>query len=363
MKKNFIIYIFIIFLLSSFYLFAEREVDIDKIKYDDKKELGYVEGEKEPFTGIAKDYYEDKSLKVEFPYKNGRIEGKAKAYYPSGKFKSEAFFVDDLLQGKSIGYYESGNLQYEDNYKDDELDGLIKEYYENGQIKSEMHYKNGNLDGVATEYYENGQVYIQESYKDGELDGESFNFNEDGSLRSKAVYKNGELVGDIVQGGVGSVVAGDVPDTEEIFVSTESENIENKVKYYTTIFAFGTVIIGLIIYTIFKIFTAFPKTKYLTDEQRNRIFKILMKYDEGKKELFSAYRLNGVGTGYYRVRSMIVDNQKVYIYAKMFSFLYIPTPITLGYLLCYNKDQILASYSNATFKEAKKEIEETILYL
>ena len=363
MKKNFIIYTFIIFILTSFSIFAEREVDIDKIKYDKKNELGYVEGEKEPFTGIAKDYYEDKSLKVEFPYKNGRIEGKAKAYYPSGKFKSEAFFVDDLLQGKSVGYYESGNLQYEDNYKDDELDGLIKEYYENGQIKSEMHYKNGNLDGPATEYYENGQVYIQESYKDGELDGESFNFNEDGSLRSKAVYKNGELVGDIVQGGVGSVVAGDVPDTEEIFVSTENENIESKLKYYTTIFAFGTVIIGLIAYTIFKIFTAFPKTNNLTDEQRNRIFKILMKHDEHKEELFSAYRLNGVGTGYYRVRSMMVDNEKVYIYAKMFSVIYIPTPITLGYLLCYNKKQILASFSNATFKEAKREIQETVLYL
>ena len=339
MKKNFIIYTFIIFILTSFSIFAEREVDIDKIKYDKKNELGYVEGEKEPFTGIAKDYYEDKSLKVEFPYKNGRIEGKAKAYYPSGKFKSEAFFVDDLLQGKSVGYYESGNLQYEDNYKDDELDGLIKEYYENGQIKSEMYYKNGNLDGSATEYYENGQVYIQESYKDG------------------------ELVGDIVQGGVGSVVAGDVPDTEEIFVSTENENIENKVKYYTTIFAFGTVIIGLIAYTIFKIFTAFPKTNNLTDEQRNRIFKILMKHDEHKEGLFSAYRLNGVGTGYYRIRSMMVDNEKVYIYAKMFSILYIPTPITLGYLLCYDKKQILASYSNATFKEAKREIQETVLYL
>ena len=339
MKKNFIIYIFIIFLLSSFNLFAEREVDIDKIKYDEKKELGYVEGEKEPFTGIAKEYY------------------------PNGKIETESFYANGKLNGKSITYYENGNLKYEENYKNSKLDGLIKTYFEDGTIRTEIYYKNGELDGLATEYYENGQVYIQESYKDGELDGESFNFNEDGSLRSKAVYKNGELVGDIVQGGVGSVVAGDVPGTEEIFVSTENENIENKVKYYTTIFAFGTVIIGLIIYTIFKIFTAFPKTKYLTDEQRNRIFKILMKYDEGKKELFSAYRLNGVGTGYYRVRSMIVDNQKVYIYAKIFSFLYIPTPITLGYLLCYNKDQILASYSNAAFKEAKKKIQETVLYL
>ena len=337
MKKNFIVYILIVFLLASFNLFAEREVDFEKLEYDEKTELVYVEGEKEAFTGIAKQYYEDKSLKIEFPYKNGKLEGRGKEYYPSGKFKSDAFFINGLLQGKSIGYYENGNLKYEENYKDGKLDGLIKEYYENGE------------------------VYIQESYKNGELDGESFNFNEDGSLRSKAVYKNGELVGDIVQGKVGSVVAGDVPETEEIFVSTE--NTKNKVIYYTTIFAFGTVIIGLIIYTIFKIFTAFPKTNNLTDEQRNRIFKILMKYDEGKKELFSAYRLNGVGTGYYRVRSMMVDNQKVYIYAKMISIIYIPTPITLGYLLCYNKDQILASFSNATFEEAKKEIEDTVLHI
>ncbi|WP_338995421.1 toxin-antitoxin system YwqK family antitoxin [Fusobacterium polymorphum] len=339
MKKNFIVYTFIIFVLTSFTIFAEREVDFEKLEYDEKTGLVYVEGEKESFTGIAKQYYEDKSLKVEFPYKNGKLEGRGKEYYPSGKFKSDAFFIDGLLQGKSIGYYENGNLEYEENYKDGKLDGLIKEYYENGQ------------------------VYIQESYQNGELEGESFNFNEDGSLRSKAVYKNGELVGDIVRGEVGTVVAGNIPDTEETSVPAENENVESKLKYYTGIFAFCTVVIGLIAYTIFKIFTAFPKTNNLTEEQRDRIFKILMKYDEHKEELFSAYRLNGVGTGYYRVRSMMVDNQKVYIYAKMFSFLYIPTPITLGYLLCYNKKQILASFSNATFKEAKREIQETVLYL
>ena len=338
MKKNFIVYTFIIFVLTSLTIFAEREVDFEKLEYNEETKLVYVEGEKEAFTGIAKYYSKDESSIFEFPYKNGKKEGRGKEYYPSGKFKSDAFFIDGLLQGKSIGYYENGNLEYEENYKDGKLDGLVKEYYENGQ------------------------VYIQESYKDGELEGESFNFNEDGSLRSKAVYKNGELVGDIIQGGVGSVVAGEVPDTEETSVPTENENVESKLKYYTGIFAFWTVVIGLIAYTIFKIFTAFPKTNNLTDEQRNRIFKILMKYDEHKEELFSAYRLNGVGTGYYRVRSMMVDNEKVYIYAKMFSVIYIPTPITLGYLLCYNKKQILASFSNATFKEAKREIQENVLF-
>ena len=295
MKKNFIIYTFIIFLLTSFTVFAEREVDFEKLKYDEKTGLVYLEGEKEAFTGIAKQYYEDKSLKIEFPYKNGKMEGRGKEYYPSGKFKSDAFFVDGLLQGKSTGYYENGNLEYEENYKDGKLDGLIKEYYENGQ------------------------VFIQENYKDGELDGESFNFNEDGSFRSKAVYKNGELVGDIIKGETGSVVAGDVPDTEEVTVPTENENIESKI----AIFAFGTVIIGLIAYTIFKIFTAFPKTNHLTDEQRSRILKILMKYDEGKNGLFSAYRMNGVGTGYYKVRSMMVDNEKsVYLCKDVLNFIY-----------------------------------------
>ena len=327
MKKNFIICTFIIFLLASFTVFAEREVDLEKLEYDDKSKLVYLEGENEPFTGIAKDYYKDKSLKIEFPYKNGKMEGRGKEYYPSGKFKSDAFFVDGLLQGKSIGYYENGNLEYEENYKD------------------------GELDGPAKEYYENGQVYIQESYKNGELDGESLNFDENGNLKSKEVYKNGELV------------ESSNKNIGEVSIPSKKSNTESKLKYYTGIFAFWTVIIGLIAYTIFKIFTAFPKTNHLSDEQRSRIFKILMKYDEGKDGLFSAYRMNGVGTGYYRVRSMMVDNEKVYIYAKMLSFIYIPTPITLGYLLCYNKDKILASFSNATFKEAKKEIQETVLHL
>ena len=351
MKRNFIIYAFIIFLLASFTVFAEREVDLEKLEYDDKSKLVYLEGENEPFTGIAKDYYKDKSLKIEFPYKNGKMEGRGKEYYPSGKFKSEAFFVDGLLQGKSIGYYENGNLEYEENYKDGELDGLIKYYFESGKIKAEINYKDGELDGPAKEYYENGQVFIQENYKNGELDGESLNFDENGNLKSKEVYENGELV------------ESSNKNKGEVSIPSEKSNTESKLKYYIGISAFLTVIIGLIIYTIFKMITAFPKTSHLTDEERSRIFKILMKYDEGKKELFSAYRMNGVGTGYYRVRSMMVDNEKVYIYAKMLSFIYIPTPITLGYLLCYNKDKILASFSNATFKEAKKEIQETVLHL
>ena len=346
MKKNFIVYTFIIFVLTSLTIFAEREVDFEKLEYDEKTELLYVEGEKEAFTGIAKYYSKDESSIFEFPYKNGKKEGRGKEYYLNGKFKSDAFFIDGLLQGKSIGYYENGNLEYEENYKDGKLDGLVKNYYENGQLKAELNYKNGKLDGLARAYHENGQLHIEENYKDGKLEGESTNYDENGNLTSKAIYKDDEMVENLFG------------DTEE---DTSSKN--NKLKGYT-----GPIIlcglIGLYVFlTAYKKLKSFPKTSHLTDEQRSRIFKILMKHDEGNKELFSSYTLNGVGSSYYRVASMMVDNEKVYIYAKMLSFIYLPTPITFGYLFGYSKDHILASYSNATFKEVKKEIEDTVLHM
>ena len=346
MKKNFIVYTLIIFIFSSFSIFAEREVNYEDLKYNEKTELIYANDEKEPFTGIAKDYYEDKSLKAELTYTNGILESEAKQYYQSGKLKSTAIFSNGLLNGQCIGYYESGNIEYEENYLDDELNGSVKDYYENGQLKAELNYKNGQLDGLARAYHENGQLHIEENYKDGKLEGESTNYDENGNLTSKAIYKDDEMVENLFG------------DTEE---DTSSKN--NKLKGYI-----GSIIlcglIGLYVFlTAYKMLKSFPKTSHLTDEQRSRIFKILMKHDEGNKELFSSYTLNGVGSSYYRVASMMVDNEKMYIYAKMLSFVYLPTPITFGYLFGYSKDHILASYSNATFKEVKKEIEDTVLHI
>ena len=46
MKKNFIIYIFIIFLLTSFSIFAQREVDTYKLVYNEKTQLIHYDNEK-----------------------------------------------------------------------------------------------------------------------------------------------------------------------------------------------------------------------------------------------------------------------------------------------------------------------------
>ena len=297
MKKSFIIYTFIIFIFSSFSIFAEREAKLEELKYNEETELMYVNDEKEPFTGIAKDFYEDNSLKVEYPHKNGKIEGLAKEYYPSGKLKSEENYVDGQLNGKAITYYENGNIEYEENYKDGKLEGKIVFYDENGNMELKAIYKDDKVDKVI-----------------------------------------------------------DVKTGEEI--SDEKNKFEDYLEYSI----FGVIIALYIFFIIFK-FKSFPKTSNLLDEQREKILKILIQNDENKKEIFSASKFYGIGTGYSKVASLVVDSQEVYIKAKIFSFLFIPVPIVLGYLLCYDEDQILASYSKTTFKEVKKKIQETVLHL
>ena len=297
MKKSFIIYTFIIFIFSSFSIFAEREAKLEELKYNEETELMYVNDEKEPFTGIAKDFYEDNSLKVEYPHKNGKIEGLAKEYYPNGKLKSEEDFVDGLLNGKAITYYENGNIEYEENYKDGKLEGEIVFYDENGNVELKAIYKDDKVDKVID-------------------------------------VKTGEKISDE----------------------------KNKFEDYLEYSIFGVIIALYIFFIIFK-FKSFPKTSNLSDEQREKILKILIQHDENKKELFSVSRFCGIGTSYSKVGSLAVDSEKVYIKAKIFSLFRIPFPKVFGYILSYDEDQILASYSNATFKEVKKEIEDTVLYM
>ena len=341
MKKSFIIYTFIIFILTSFSIFAEREVSYENLVYYEENELVYVIDEKEPFTGIGKDYYEDKSLRLVAPYLNGKLEGIVKEYYPSGKLKSEENYVDGQLNGKVITYYENGNMEYEQNYKDGNLEGLTKTYYESGKLNLELNYKNDLLDGLSKGYYENGQLRIEENYKDGKLEGESTNYDEKGNIILRLIYKDDEII----------------ESTGEEVLTTE-----NKFEKYLNYGIFGTILALIIYFVIFKL-TAFPKTSNLSDEQREKILKILIQHDENKKELFSVSRFCGIGTSYSKVGSLAVDSEKVYIKAKIFSLFRIPFPKVFGYILSYDEDQILASYSNATFKEVKKEIEETILHM
>lgn len=371
MRKNFINYTFIIFifLINSFSIFAQKEIDFNKLEEDKKTGLIYIKENKELFTGIANKYYENGKLDTKFSYKNGVLEGEGIIYYETGEVWSnfsysqgkldgviKTYYKDGSIEtvkhiknGKYNGsykvYFQNGKLEYDANFVELKLDGLIKTYYENGKELSIENYENGKLDGEAIRYYENGNLFIKANFTNDKLNGTIKVFKEDGTLDFISFYRNGELL------------SGKEIDFKEAIIGDErNTTAPNMDKEYFWIVLISIIILLGIISAI-KIYRTFPKTDNLTDREKNIIFNILMKYKGNHRDLHSSYKLNGFGTGFYTVRSMIIDGEKISIQAKMLSLLFIPAPITLGYLVYYDKNKILASFSNLEFGKAKEEIQ------
>ena len=54
------------------------------------------------------------------------------------------------------GYYENRNLKTEATYRNGKYNGSVRVYYENGQLWSESKYKNGEKIAPTNWYDENG---------------------------------------------------------------------------------------------------------------------------------------------------------------------------------------------------------------
>lgn len=250
---------------------------------------------------------------------------------------------------EDLGYYVSDSYAIESHYTFKKLNqkNLSK-------ILSNLRYY--NYEDVVSGYekiYDNNKPfeYTEKIYKNGKLiDTKEYSTSSINTKNLKTTSKNE------VQNN--NNFSNNSNKTKEVSLNKNGNSSENNSSWYYFI---GALVIVIIILGIYRLLKAFPKTKYLSYGQQIRIFQILMKYNENDRYLFSARRINGIGTGYYRIRSMTVGYDKVYIYAKVFSILFMPTPIILGYLLCYDEKRILASFSEETFSKAKKEIEETVL--
>ena len=64
-------------------------------------------------TKLVREYYENGTVKVEWNYKNGRLEGVRKIYYRNGNPLAEGNYKDGKLEGTSKGYHENGALEVE----------------------------------------------------------------------------------------------------------------------------------------------------------------------------------------------------------------------------------------------------------
>ena len=323
-RKNLFVLFFIFFISSVVLAASARNVKIEQTEV--KNEVLYIAGENEPFTGIVQKFYEDGNLEIESEFKEGILDGVSKSYYKNTKLEMEGSYTEGRKNGVFKEYYENGKIKSEINYSYDLKEGLAKTYYSNGNVEAEGNFENGEEIGTTRVYYENGKLKEEIPYTNGVINGHHIQYSENGKVLKKTFYDNGVK-----------------------YKGVPSETI---------VLIIAVIIIVILI--VIKIARTLPSFKLLEDYQKEWILKKFIEYDNGNENLYSSYRLNGCGTGFYTVRTFTVYNEKIKVLAKMISVFFIPIPFALGYLVCYDNKKIICSISKEHFNILKKEIKEQL---
>lgn len=126
---------------------------------------------KQPFSGVALNYFKDGSLHYSTSYKDG---------YKNGEWRI---------------WFSNGNLQKVGNTLNEKEEGIYREYYKSGKLKYEYHYKQGKKVDIWKSWYENGQQWTSRDFKNNILDGKVLVWDTDGTLTKEYTYRNGTMIG------------------------------------------------------------------------------------------------------------------------------------------------------------------------
>ena len=165
-----------------------------------KEGLYYYQKDDLPFTGKVIYYHENKEIRVEEFYKDGKIDGIRKTQNDEGKILSQTAYKNHILYtektwwnyyGKYLGVlhtenqYENGNLICEKRYSPNGKRNFIK-LYQDGKLKN------------IRRYHSNDIIKLEEIYKNGKRDGIWRFWNEDGFLNGEAFYEKGKELETII---------------------------------------------------------------------------------------------------------------------------------------------------------------------
>lgn len=125
------------------------------------------------------------------------FSGEAKEFYPNGSVKIEASFKNGLPYGTVKTYDKEGRLISQEEYKNGLRNGKVKRFNFIHNIPTEEHlsYKDGFLNGTRKIFGPDGKLLVSEEYRAGKRDGEVKHFNSEGFMEIKAEYKNGKKHG------------------------------------------------------------------------------------------------------------------------------------------------------------------------
>ncbi len=100
---------------------------------------------REPFTGLAVEYWPNGKKKVEVDYLDGKPHGREIRWYENGRKKSEIECREGVAHGKAVSWYGNGRKESEAQWDDGKRQGRSAWWYENGQMGEELEYRDGKV--------------------------------------------------------------------------------------------------------------------------------------------------------------------------------------------------------------------------
>ena len=114
--------------------------------------------EREPVNdNVVRQYWPDKSLKVEVPYENKKKHGIARTYYRGGKIRVETTYKEGIIHGISKFYFENGRVYRQTPYVNGDIHGVVEKFRENGTKAAEIKYFEGMPCEGLKEFYLDGR--------------------------------------------------------------------------------------------------------------------------------------------------------------------------------------------------------------
>ncbi len=149
----------------------------------------------ENFTGVWKEYYENKRLYGETEYVNGKLNGIRKTWYPyrSHHQMTEEEFLDGKRHGAYTKWRSTGVLYEQGTYINGLQEGKWTHYHHNGVVYSINQYVNGKKHGLYESWESDGRKSGEGNYQDGKAVGRHRAWFH-GKLYYDVDYENGEIV-------------------------------------------------------------------------------------------------------------------------------------------------------------------------
>ena len=225
------IFCFLVYPIGTYAIWPFTET-IDISEVEKSNELFYKRGDKDPFSGIIVEYFNNGSLKRRYEIKDGRFHGVQNEWYANGNKELEINTKNGLPNGKYHEWYENGQKLICGYLKAGKEDGSFESWYENGQIIEKIEYDNGKRDGDYNCWYKNGQKKIEAEYKKGGFIGWKYAWYENGNKMHKIKYNGSSREEALFWGS--NEHFWDIEGNEMISHYKKSKNDRNGLRHYQT---------------------------------------------------------------------------------------------------------------------------------